>query len=140
MPWWQWVVLGVFLLVVEMATPGGLFAVFFGIGAFVIAPVAAVGASPWVQWGLFSVVSIGLLATLRNVLARKLGARSGRPVDNIVGEEALLLEDLPAGGEAKAELRGTTWTARAAGGGALPRGQRCRVDRVEGLTLWLRAD
>jgi membrane protein implicated in regulation of membrane protease activity len=140
MPWWQWVVLGVFLLVVEMATPGGLFAVFFGIGALVIAPVAAAGASPWVQWGLFSVVSIALLATLRNVLARKLGARSGRPVDNIVGEEALLLEDLPAGGEARAELRGTSWTARSVGGGALPRGQRCRVERVDGVTLWLRAD
>lgn len=140
MPWWQWVVLGVFLLVVEMATPGGLFAVFFGIGAFVIAPVAAAGASATIQWWLFSIVSVVLLLTLRNGLARRLAARSGGPVDTLVGEQAVLLEDLPAGGEGKAELRGTPWTARAASGQALPKGQRCRVERVDGLTLWLRAE
>ncbi|HSN14550.1 MAG TPA: NfeD family protein, partial [Anaeromyxobacteraceae bacterium] len=99
MPWWQWVVLGVFLLVVEMATPGGLFAVFFGIGAFVIAPVAAAGASATIQWWLFSIVSVVLLLTLRNGLARRLAARSSGPVDTLVGEQAVLLEDLPAGGE-----------------------------------------
>lgn len=140
MAWWQWVVLGVLLLVVEMATPGGLFAVFFGVGALLIAPLAAAGAIPTVQWALFSAVSIVLLATLRSWLAHRLAARSGRPVDNIVGEQAVLLEDLPAGGEGRAELRGTTWTARATGGGALPRGQRCRVERVDGLTLWVRAE
>jgi len=140
MPWWQWVVLGVFLLVVEMATPGGLFAVFFGIGAFLIAPIAAAGASPWVQWTLFSVASVALLASLRSYLARRLGARGAGPIDSLVGEQAVLLEDLPAGGEGKAELRGTPWTARSATGQPLSKGQRCRVERVDGLTLWLRAD
>lgn len=140
MAWWQWVVLGVFLLVVEMATPGGLFAVFFGVGALAIAPVAAAGASPTVQWALYTAVSLALLATLRNWLARRLGERSERPVDNIIGEQAVLLEDLPAQGEARAELRGTPWTARAIDGAALLKGRRCRVERVDGLTLWLRAE
>jgi membrane protein implicated in regulation of membrane protease activity len=140
MPWWQWVVLGVFLLVVEMATPGGLFAIFFGIGAFVIAPVAAAGASPTVQWGLYTVVSLALLATLRSWLAKRLAARPTGPVDTLVGEQATLLEDLPAGGQGRAELRGTPWAARAVDGSALARGQRCRVERVDGLTLWLRAE
>ncbi len=140
MPWWQWVVLGVFLLVVEMATPGGLFAVFFGVGALVIAPVAASGASPTLQWALFSVVSVALLATLRNGLARRLAVRSGGPVDTLVGEQAVLLQDLPAGGEAQAELRGTPWTAKSASSVALAKGQRCRVERVDGLTLWLRPE
>lgn len=140
MPWWQWVVLGVFLLVVEMATPGGLFAIFFGIGAFVIAPVAAAGASPTVQWALYTLVSLALLATLRGYLAKRLAGRPTGPVDSIVGEEAVLLADLPAGGEGRAELRGTPWSARAVDGAALARGQRCRVERVDGLTLWLRAE
>jgi len=37
-------------------------------------------------------------------------------------------------------MRGATWTARTAGDAALPKGRRCRVERVEGLTLWLRAE
>jgi membrane protein implicated in regulation of membrane protease activity len=140
MEWWVWVVMGVVLLVVEMATPGGLFAVFFGIGAFVIAPVAASGASPAFQWALFTVVSLALLLTLRNALAKRFNARSGVPVENLVGEQAVRLEDLPAGGEGRAELRGTPWAARSTTGAALAKGQRCRVDRVDGLTIWLRAE
>ncbi len=40
----------------------------------------------------------------------------------------------------KAELRGVPWSARAASGIALRKGQRCRVERVDGLTLWVRAE
>ena len=45
-----------------------------------------------------------------------------------------------AGGEGQAELRGVPWKARVASGIALRGGQRCRVERVDGLTLWVRAE
>ena len=45
-----------------------------------------------------------------------------------------------AGGIGRAELRGTTWSARGVDGAALARGTRCRVDHIDGLTLWLRAE
>jgi membrane protein implicated in regulation of membrane protease activity len=62
------------------------------------------------------------------------------PIDSLVGEEVVLLGDLPAGGEGKAELRGVPWSARTASGAALRAGQRCRVERIDGLTLWVRAE
>lgn len=139
MVWWLWVLAGLALLVVEMATPGGLVALFFGIGALCVAPLAALGVGDTWQWLAFSVVSVALLATLRGKLTAVLGRGGGRPVDGLVGEEAILLEDLPAGGTGKAELRGTPWSARAASGIPLKAGQRCTVERVEGLVLWLRA-
>ena len=43
-------------------------------------------------------------------------------------------------GVGKAEMRGASWTARTAGDATLPKGCQCRVERVEGLTLWLRAE
>ena len=43
MEWWMWVLVGIGLLVVEMATPGGLFALFFGVGALVVAALSLVG-------------------------------------------------------------------------------------------------
>ena len=58
----------------------------------------------------------------------------------IVGEEVVLLGEIPAGGEGQAELRGVPWKARAASGLALRAGQRCRVERIDGLTLWVRAE
>ncbi len=139
MSWWLWVLFGIGLLVVEMVTPGGLFALFFGVGALLTAILAAVGAGETAQWLAFTVLSVVLLATLRRTLQERLFSRKGPPVDSLVGEEVLLLGDLPEGGEAQAELRGVPWSARAASGLALRKGQRCRVERVEGLTLWVRA-
>jgi membrane protein implicated in regulation of membrane protease activity len=63
-----------------------------------------------------------------------------KPVDRLEGETALVTEDVAAGGVGKAEMRGASWTARSTEAVALARGQRCRVERVEGLTLWLRAE
>jgi membrane protein implicated in regulation of membrane protease activity len=140
MSWWIWVLVGIGLLVVELATPGGLFALFFGVGAFCVAVLAALGAPPTAQWLAFTGVSILLLATLRRSLQEKLFRAPARPVDSIVGEEVVLLADVPAGGEGRAELRGVPWAARATAGTSLDKGQRCRVERVEGLTLWVRAE
>ena len=140
MSWWLWVLFGIALLVVEMLTPGGLFALFFGVGALATAVAAGLGAPAVAQWLAFTVISLGLLATLRRTLQEKLRARPGAPVDSLVGEEVVLLGEIPAGGEGKAELRGVPWKARAASGGPLREGQRCKVERVDGLTLWVRAE
>ncbi|MBU6434571.1 MAG: NfeD family protein, partial [Nitrospirae bacterium] len=61
-------------------------------------------------------------------------------VDSMGGETAIPLEDLAPGGTGKAELRGTTWTAHNAGPALLKKSQRCKVERVEGLTLWITAE
>lgn len=143
MIWWLWVLAGIALLAFEVATPGGLFALFFGVGALLTAPLAALGFSEAVQWFAFSILSLAGLVTLRGPLLRRLGARPSTPAgitSELVGEQAVLLDDLPSGGEGKAELRGAPWTVRAASGIPLARGQRCRVERVDGLTLWVRAE
>jgi membrane protein implicated in regulation of membrane protease activity len=140
MVWWLWVLLGIGLLVVEMATPGGFFALFFGAGALLTAVLAALGAGSVWQWLAFPLFSVVLLAALRRSLVERVGLRPRLPVDEIVGQEVVLLQDLPAGGEAKAELRGTSWAARSSAGVPLRAGQRCRVERIDGLVLWVRAE
>ena len=137
---WLWVLLGIALLVVEMFTPGGLFALFFGAGAIVTGGLAALGAGTVVQWIGFTVISLVILVTVRGPLQRRLARAEPPRVDDLVGEEAILLDDVAAGATGRAELRGTPWSARIASGIPLKAGQRCKVERVEGLTLWLRAD
>lgn len=140
MVWWLWVLLGIGLLALEMATPGGFFALFFGLSAIVVGALTAPGWSGpvWVQWVLFSVLSVLALFTLRGPLQARLNLKGSRkPVDSLVGESALVTEEVPAGGVGKAELRGASWTARSSWNGSLAKGQRCRVERVDGLTLWI---
>jgi membrane protein implicated in regulation of membrane protease activity len=143
MSWWLWILAGLFLVVLETATPGGFFALFFAISALVLGILTRLGwAGPeWMQWLLFSVLSVlGLLAFRKPLMkAFKLGG-PGKVVDGMAGESALVTEDVPGEGVGKAEMRGTSWSARSASGLPLARGQRCRVERIEGLTLWLRLE
>jgi membrane protein implicated in regulation of membrane protease activity len=140
MTWWLWILVGIVLLGVEVATPGGFFALFFGLGALAVSPLAAIGVDSAWQWLAFTALSIGSLASLRKWLQQRLATAKGPPIDSLVGQEAVLLEDLGADGVGKAELRGVPWSARSLAGVPLRAGQRCRVERVDGLTLWLRAE
>jgi len=142
MVWWLWVVLGMALLAVEMAMPGGLFALFFGLSAIVVGLLTAVGVSgpPWLQWLLFSALSVFDLVLLRGPLHGRLNLKgSRRPVDSMIGEAGTILEEVPAGGVGKVEVRGSSWSARTSDT-LLAKGQRCRVEHVEGLTLWVRPE
>ena len=142
MGWWLWVLVGFGLLVVELITPGGFFMVFFGIAALLVGVLAALGVSgpDWLEWLLFTVFSVAGISFFRRPLMRRFKMTNGKPVDNLVGESAIVLEDVAPGGVGKAEMRGASWNARTAGGAALSRGQRCRVERIEGLVLWLRPE
>jgi membrane protein implicated in regulation of membrane protease activity len=139
MTWWAWVLLGVALLVIEVATPGGLFALFFGAGAIMVAPLAALGVPEVGQWLAFTVFSVAGLLGLRRRLTLAL-SRGPPQTAELVGEQAVVLAEVKPGGEGRVELRGVPWSARTAGGTTLAAGQRCRVERVDGLTLWLRAE
>ena len=144
MAWWMWVLGGLALFAFELLTPGGFFVIFFGVGALAVGLLAGLGIveAGWVEWLLFSAISIVSLLLFRKPLLEWMKRREPvrPPVDSLVGETAVLTEDLPAGGVGKAELRGTSWNVRAREGGSLARGQRTRVERVDGLTLWVRAE
>ena len=142
MTWWMWVVLGIALLAAEMATAGGFFAIFFGIAALLVGILGSLGwaGGDAVQWLLFSILSVVGVAVFRKPLMKAFKLdQAKKSVDSIAGEEAVVIEDIAPGWVGKAELRGTTWSARSTSPDALPKGRRCRVERVEGLTLWVRA-
>ena len=144
MAWWLWVLLGFALVMCELLTPGGFFFLFFGLGAVAVGALVWLGAGgpAWLQWFLFSLISIGFLIPLRGRLLRRMatGDDTAARVDALVGQVAVLLDDLPPGEVGKAELRGTAWNARNESERALRRGQRGRVTRVDGLTLWLQPE
>lgn len=140
MPWWSWVLVGLGLLVVETVSSAGLFGLFFGFAAIVVGAAEAAGlAGPaWAQWLLFAAVGAAATAALRARVKRRLAVPEAR-VDPVVGEVAVALEDLPPRAFGRAELRGAPWQALNASDAPLARGQRCRVDAVDGLVLHLRA-
>lgn len=142
MLWWQWVILGMVLAAIEMAGPGAFFFIFFGVGAVLVGLLVLVGAGgpPWVQWLLFSILSLVSLALFRGRLVQRqkamLDATPGVD-DNFVGEVAVAIDDIAPGAHGRAELRGTGWTALNVGPEPIAQGRRCTVRRVDGLLLHL---
>jgi inner membrane protein len=139
--WWLWLLFGIALLLVELITPGGFYFFFFGMGAVGVAVLAGLGMAgpPWMQWLLFGVFSVASLAVFRKPLQQRLRKNTvSREVDALVGEVAVALDEIGIQELGKAELRGTSWNAQNVGESAIPKGRRCRVERVKGLTLYIR--
>jgi inner membrane protein len=138
MTWWLWLVFGLALAGLELVSAGGFYLIFFGLSALLIGTLQVMGldAQVWVQWLLFTALSVGLLVLFRNPLLRALRP-TDVPVDQLVGEIAIPIEDIAAGSVGKAELRGAGWNARNEHHGPLHKGQRCRVRRVDELMLIL---
>lgn len=136
--WWHWIVVGLLLVLAEMASAGGFYVIFFGVAALLVGILSAFGIAgpPWAQMLLFSILSVSSLAIFRSRLLQWMQLDPQRPaVDPLIGEIGISQEDIMAGGVGRLELRGTSWSARNATSAALPRGTRCRVVRVEGLML-----
>ena len=137
----MWVLLGIGLAAAEVMTPGGFFVLFFGASAVIVGLLVAVDlAGPaWMQWLLFSVIAVASLLTLRRRLIEAFAGPRERGADlkDLIGETAILQTELTPAAVGKAEMRGTTWNVRSTSPGTLPAGRRCRVERVEGLTLWV---
>jgi membrane protein implicated in regulation of membrane protease activity len=138
MAWWVWIVFGFVLLGGELVTPGGFYVLFFGVSGICVGLITALvpGFPLWGQWLLFTVFAVLSLLVFRRPLLEWFRRRTpSTEVDNLVGETAMPMEDIAVNAVGKAELRGATWNARNVGDKLLARAQRCRVRRVDGLTL-----
>jgi inner membrane protein len=143
MAWWIWVLAGLVLAAMELASGGDFFLLLLGVSAVLVGAFVGVGlAEPlWVQVALYSVFCWVTVFWLRGKLKARFSVpKEGAEVDSLVGQRAVVLDDLVEGALGKVELRGTSWNARNGGPIPLSMGAGCRVKRVDGLTLWVEAE
>jgi len=141
MTWWMWILIGLACFVLELMTPGGVIMLFFGVAGLLVGILVGVGLGGpvWFQVLAFSLLSIVSLLTLRGPILRRMkGGAQALQIDTLVGKEVVLMGSLAAGDVGQAELRGTVWEARTDSPTPLKKGTRCLVERVDGLSLWVR--
>lgn len=139
--WWMWMVAGFLLLGTELFLPS-FFLFFFGLGAVCMGALQLIvpGLPLWVELLLFVGLSSLWLALFRQRMLRYFERRNPpKSVDSIAGETAVALEDIAPSAIGKAELRGSSWSARNTGPAPVLKGERCLVDRVDGLMLLIRS-
>lgn len=133
-----WLGLVILFLIAEGATVS-LVSLWFAAGAVVAMFAALLGAGAWLQTGLFLVVSGALLLMLRPIVRRYLVPKiTPTNVDSLVGSTGLVTEaidNVTASGQVK--LGAMEWTARSTTGEDIPQGTLIRVDRIEGVKVYV---
>jgi membrane protein implicated in regulation of membrane protease activity len=142
MPWWAWIVVGAALLAAEAIVTTDFWLFFVGISALLVGLLGLTGAElpVWAQWLAFAALSVVLLAFVRRRLRQTL-ARAGAASESagdVIGSQAVAREPIAAGARGRGELRGSPWQMVNAGSDPVANGDRCTVERVEGVTLYVR--
>jgi inner membrane protein len=142
MPWWAWIAVGLLLVAAELTVPLDFWLVFVGASAFCVGLLELAGASLGTGSQLLLVggLSAAAAGVYQGYLKPRFARRHAEDVDALVGTVAVAESAIAPGGAGSVELRGARWSARNGGDEALEAGQRCVVERVDGLTLLVRKE
>ena len=135
----MWMGLLVLFLIVEAACPLHLVSLWFAAGCLAALGVYFLGAPLWLQITVFLVVSCALLAALwplsKKYLKPKLTATN---VDSVIGSTGYVTAAVDnIHGQGQVKLGAMEWTARSTTGEAIPEETLVRVDRIEGVKVFV---
>ena len=133
-----WLVLTAIFVIVEAATVGVVSA-WFAVGALCAMGAALLEWELWIQIIIFSVVSVVLLLSLRPILRKYYTPRLTRTnMDAVIGTQGLIIEAVDnLEGTGRIKLGGMEWTARSTNGQKIPVGTLAKVDKIEGVKVFL---
>lgn len=133
-----WFGLMVLFLVLEAATVG-MTSVWFAAGALGALIVSLAGGELWLQVLVFITLSAVALGLLRPIAQKHFTPRLTRTnVDALVGKTCLCvtaIDNLASTGQVK--IGDVEWSARSTAGEPIPAGTQVKVDRVEGVKVYV---
>ena len=133
-----WLALMVAFLIVEAATVV-MVSLWFAAGALAALIASLLGASIPIQIVLFLVVSSLLLACLRGAVRKHFTPNLKRTnIDAILDSRGYVtadIDNISATGTVK--LGAMEWTARSTSGSAIPKGSLVKVDKIEGVKVFV---
>ena len=133
-----WLVLMIAFLIAEAATVV-MISLWFAGGALVALVASLLGAPLWLQVTLFFLVSAALLGSLRGMVRKHFTPKLERTnVDAIIGSSGYVtaeIDNIKATGTVK--LGAMEWTARATAGAPIAVGTLVKVDKIEGVKVFV---
>ena len=133
-----WLVLLVVFLIAEAATVT-MVSLWFAAGALAALVIGLLHGPLWLQIGAFVAGSAVLLLLLRPLVRRYVAPKiTATNADSVIGKTGLVtvaIDNVAAAGQVK--LGGMVWTARSTSGGPIGTGTLIRVDRIEGVKVFV---
>ena len=134
-----WLGLVILFVVVEASCPIHLVSVWFAVGSLVALLIWSLGGPLWLQIALFLVISCVLLAALWPLTKKYLNpAHIATNIDSVIGSTGYVtaaMDNVAAVGQVK--LGAMVWTARSTSGSLIAEGTLIRVDRIEGVKVFV---
>ena len=133
-----WLIAFIAVVAGEAATVG-LVCIWFAAGAVGGFLVAVLGGQFWFQLIVFAAVSALTLALVRPAAARFIRPRrSPTNADRVVDQTASVTETIDnEAGTGQVNVLGQVWTARSALGVVIPAGTQVKVQRIEGVKVFV---
>lgn len=133
-----WLVLTVLFLLAEAVTVT-VISLWFAAGALAAMAMALVGGGIWLQVLTFLVVSAVALTALRPLTRKYLTPKlTATNIDSVIGAVGIVtaeIDNIAAAGQVK--LNGMEWSARSTSGDIIPAGTKIRVDKIEGVKVFV---
>lgn len=133
-----WLGLMVLFLLAEASTVT-MVSLWFAAGALAAVAVSLLGGVIWLQVVVFLLVSGVMLALLRPLVRRFVTPKLVRTnIDSVIGSTGLVtaaIDNVSAAGQVK--LGAMYWTARSTTGDPIPEDTRIKVDRIEGVKVFV---
>ena len=133
-----WLVLLVVFIAAEAATVS-MVSTWFAVGALAGLVTALLGGKLWLQIVVFLAVSAVALALLRPLARKYFTPRLTRTnVDALAGKTCLVISDIDnLTGSGQVKIGDVEWSARSATGAPIPAGEQVKIDRVEGVKVYV---
>ncbi len=132
-----WLIVGLVMLLAELVSVTLVF-IFFAVGAFATALLAVLGIlnEPDAQIICFSVISFLSLVLLRKQAKLIFFRKEKNPEYNeFIGETAMVIREIPAGGEGKIFYRGAEWIAVSGHRNPIEAGSKVIIRQTDGIKL-----
>lgn len=133
-----WLVLMIVFLMAEASTVT-MVSLWFAVGSLAAMVISLLHGAVWLQAAAFLVVSAVLLALLRPLVRKHVTPKLTRTnIDSVIGSTGLVtvaIDNIAAVGQVK--LGAMEWTARSSSGAPIAEGTLIRVDRIEGVKVFV---
>lgn len=133
-----WLVLVILFVITEAATVG-MVSLWFAVGALAAMVAALLDWPIWLQATLFFAVAGALLLALRPMVKKHFTPKLTKTnVDAVIGKTGIVtarIDNIAACGTVK--LGSMEWSARSTDGSCIEPGAEIRVDRIEGVKVFV---
>lgn len=133
-----WFAVMVLFIIMEVSTVT-LVSIWFAAGALVAVVVALLGGGLMAQITAFAVTAVLMLIFLRDAVRKHVTPHMIRTnVDSVIGTVGIVttpVNNIAALG--RVEIAGMEWSARSTTGSPLPEGAHVKVDRIEGVKVFV---